>query len=128
MQRAPVPQAVQACHDLAAWIIPQLEKFPRTQRFTLGEHIETKLFDVLEQLLKAACSWQKREALQEANLQLEMLRHFWRLSKTTILNGRPWSLSIEYWNYVKTPDVFGPKYQVRLSIAPVVSLPWKGLK
>jgi hypothetical protein len=80
MQRAPVPQAVQACHELAAWIIPQLEKFPRTQRFTLGERIETKLFDVLEQLLKASYSRQKREALQEANLQLEMLRHFWRLA------------------------------------------------
>jgi hypothetical protein len=54
MQRAPAPLAVQACHELAAWIIPQLEKFPRTQRFTLGERIETKLFDVLEQLLKAS--------------------------------------------------------------------------
>ena len=80
MQQAQTPQAVQACHELAAWLIPHLEKFPRAHRFTLGDRIETKLFDTLEQLLKAAYSRQKREALQAANLQLEMLRHFWRLA------------------------------------------------
>ncbi len=80
MQRVPVPQAVQACHELAAWLIPHLEKFPRAHRFTLGDRIESKLFDTLEKLLQAAYSRQKREALQTANLQLEMLRHFWRLA------------------------------------------------
>ncbi len=33
------PQAVVACHDLLAWVIPQLDKFPRIRRFTLGERI-----------------------------------------------------------------------------------------
>lgn len=80
MQQSQTPQAVQACHELAAWLIPQLEKFPRTHRFTLGDRIESKLFDTLEQLLQAAYSRQKREALKAANLQLEMLRHFWRLA------------------------------------------------
>ncbi len=40
---ATVPQAVQSCHDLLLWIIPQLDKFPRSRRFTLGERIETGL-------------------------------------------------------------------------------------
>jgi hypothetical protein len=30
------PQAVQACHELLLWLIPQLDKFPRARRFTLG--------------------------------------------------------------------------------------------
>ena len=35
-----VPQAVQSCHELLLWVIPQLDKFPRVRRFTLGERIE----------------------------------------------------------------------------------------
>jgi hypothetical protein len=33
---ASVPQAVQSCHELLLWLIPQLDKFPRVRRFTLG--------------------------------------------------------------------------------------------
>ena len=31
------PHAVQSCHDLLLWLIPLLDKFPRSRRFTLGE-------------------------------------------------------------------------------------------
>jgi hypothetical protein len=31
------PQAVRDCHELLAWMIPQLDRFPRSRRFTLGE-------------------------------------------------------------------------------------------
>jgi len=40
MPPATVPQAVQSCHELLLWLIPQLDKFPRSRRFTLGERIE----------------------------------------------------------------------------------------
>lgn len=50
------------------------------------------------------------------------------LAKAIIFKGRPWTMSLEYWNYVATPDEFGPKHQVRLSIAPIVPLPWKSNK
>ena len=43
-----VPQAVQSCHELLLWLIPQLDKFPRVRRFTLGERIEAGLLEVLE--------------------------------------------------------------------------------
>ena len=46
------------------------------------------------------------------------------LSKTTIINGRPWKFSLQYWHYVESPDVFGPDYQIRMAISPVVKLPW----
>jgi hypothetical protein len=36
----PVPQAVQSCHELLLWLIPQLDKFPRARRFTLGGRIK----------------------------------------------------------------------------------------
>jgi hypothetical protein len=35
------PQAVQASHELLLWLIPQIDKFPRVRRFTLGERQES---------------------------------------------------------------------------------------
>ncbi len=74
------PQAVQTCHELLFWLIPQLERFPRARRFTLGERIESALIDVLECLVDAAYSRDKHEALVTANRRLEVIRHLWRLA------------------------------------------------
>ncbi len=74
------PQAVQACHELIRWLVPQLDKFPRLRRFTLGERLEQSLLDVLELLIEAAYTRTKQAALQRANLRLELARHLWRLA------------------------------------------------
>jgi hypothetical protein len=37
-----VPQAVQTCHEVLLWLIPQLDKFPRSRRFTLGDRLEMR--------------------------------------------------------------------------------------
>ena len=72
------PQAVQACHTLLVWVVPQLDKFPRVRRFTLGERIEHLLLELLELLVEAAFSRAKQVPLRQANLKLEVLRHLWR--------------------------------------------------
>ena len=77
---ASVPQAVQACHELLLWLIPQLDKFPRSRRFTLGERLEDGLIEVLELLVEAAYSRNKESQLRRANLRLEVVRHLWRLA------------------------------------------------
>ena len=44
--------------DLLVYLMPQLNKFPRDQKFVLGDRIETKLLDVREFCLcapHAAC-------------------------------------------------------------------------
>jgi len=46
------------------------------------------------------------------------------VSKTSILGGRPWKFGVQYWHFIKSPDNFGPDYQLRFSISPVVKLPW----
>ena len=46
------------------------------------------------------------------------------LSKTTVIGGRVWKFAFQYWKYIKTPDVFGPEHMLRLSITPVVTVPW----
>ena len=45
-------------------------------------------------------------------------------SKTTIINGRPWKFGLQYWHYIESPDLFGPDYQIRFTVSPVVKLPW----
>ena len=61
--RDAAPRAVQACHELLVWLIPQLDLFPRARRFTLGERLESGLLRVLEALVEAAYSREKRAAL-----------------------------------------------------------------
>jgi hypothetical protein len=74
------PQAVQAAHEILLWMIPQLDKFPRVRRYTLGERLESVLLEVLELTVEAAFAHHKRAALERANLRLETARHLWRLA------------------------------------------------
>jgi hypothetical protein len=69
--------------SLLAYLIPQLNKFPRDQKFVLGDRIETKLLEVQESCLRAYYGRDKRPHLLEANLQLEMTRRLVRLAHAT---------------------------------------------
>lgn len=75
-----LPKVVEDCHELLAWMIPKLDQFPRNRRFTLGERIETGLLIVLENLIVATYQKSQIEPLKTANLQLDIVRHLWRLS------------------------------------------------
>jgi hypothetical protein len=46
------------------------------------------------------------------------------VSKTAILGSRPWKFGLQYWQYVEQADAFGPDWEVRFTVTPVVSLPW----
>lgn len=46
------------------------------------------------------------------------------LSETTVIGGRVWKFAVQYWNYIKTPDAFGPEHMLRISITPVMTVPW----
>ena len=74
------PKAVQDCHQLLEWMIPLLDKFPRVRRFTLGERIEQGVLTVLEELIRASYGTNKVQALTQANISLDVVRHLWRLS------------------------------------------------
>lgn len=67
-------------HDLLLYVIPQLGKFPREQKFVLGDRIEVKLLEVQESCLRAYYSQEKRANLSEANMTLEVTRHLIRLA------------------------------------------------
>ena len=73
--------AITKLYDFLLWIIPKLEKFPRSQKFLIADRIETALLDVLDLLIEAAYSKKKTTLLRSANLKLERLRYLIRLSK-----------------------------------------------
>ena len=72
--------AIEAYFQFLLWLIPAVEKFPRTQKFLLGDHIQTTALDVLEALIEATYSRDRRAALTRANLGIEKLRFFFRLA------------------------------------------------
>jgi hypothetical protein len=48
------------------------------------------------------------------------------LAKTVKLGEGIWKFSFQYWNYVESPDDFGPEHLIRFTVAPVVNVPWGG--
>jgi four helix bundle protein len=67
-------------HDYLKALMPVVEKFPRSYRFVLGERLLTVSFDILERIIEAYYRKEKLESLNQANLGLEKLRHFLRMS------------------------------------------------
>ena len=90
-QRETTPKAIQDTHELLGWMLPHLDKMPRNRRFTLGSRIEDGLLFVLERLVEAAYTRGKVEALRQANLRLEVVRHLWRLAfENQAVAGKSW--------------------------------------
>ena len=72
--------ALEAMYRFLLWLIPALDKFPRSQRFLLGDRIESAALDVLDRLIQATYTRERARLLAEANLGLERLRFLVRLA------------------------------------------------
>lgn len=75
------PQVVTKVYDFLLYLIPQVSKFPKSQRYLLGERIENISFDILEYFLEAFYSKDKMPILNRINTNLDKTRHYIRLSK-----------------------------------------------
>jgi hypothetical protein len=73
--------AITKLYDFILWMIPKIDKFPRNQKFLIGDRLETLVLDTLETLIEAAYTKNKGHLLRQANLQLEKMRYLVRLSK-----------------------------------------------
>lgn len=71
--------ALEAMYRFILWLIPTLDKLPRSQKFLLGDRIQATALDVLERLIEATYSRARERALGEANLGLEKLRFLLRM-------------------------------------------------
>jgi len=74
--------AVEAHFQFLMWLVPAVEKFPRAQKFLLGDRIQTTALDVLECLIEATYTRDRKGQLARANLGIEKLRFFSRLASS----------------------------------------------
>ena len=68
-------------YQFLLWLMPMVEKFPRSQKFVLGDRIENAALDILDSLIVATYSRSRDQSLANANLGLDRLRFFMRLSQ-----------------------------------------------
>lgn len=72
---------VEKHYQLILWMLPKIANFPKDQRFLLADRIERILLDILEMLIEAVYSKNKREILIKVNLKLDVLRFMMRIAK-----------------------------------------------
>jgi hypothetical protein len=82
-ERSPARQtgpALEAHYRFLLWLVPTVEKFPKSQKFLLGDRIQTSALTVLENLIDATYSRRRQHHLASANLGIEKMRFLFRLS------------------------------------------------
>lgn len=72
--------ALERMQQFLLWLVPTVEKFPRSQKFTLGDRIQTAALDVLERIIEATYTKSRAKSLNAANLGIEKLRILFRLA------------------------------------------------
>lgn len=72
--------AIEAHYQFLVWLLPTVEKFPRSHKFTLGDRIESAALDVLNALIEATYTRDRTQHLRRANLGIEKLRFLIRLA------------------------------------------------
>ncbi|MBM3559756.1 MAG: diversity-generating retroelement protein Avd [Alphaproteobacteria bacterium] len=75
-----VGPALECLYRFVLWLVPTVEKFPRAQKFLLGDRIQETALDALERLIEATYDRERRAPLRQANLALEKLRFLLRLA------------------------------------------------
>ena len=73
--------ALEAMYQFMLWVVPTIDDFPRARKFVLGDRIENAALDVLDCLIAASYSRGRDQYLADANMGLERLRFFMRMSQ-----------------------------------------------
>ncbi len=73
--------ALETMYQFVLWLVPVLDGLPRSQKFQLGDRLQTTALDVLDTLVEAAYTRDRAALLRQANLGLEKLRYWVRLAK-----------------------------------------------
>ena len=69
-------------YDLLSWLLPQCEKFPKSQRFVITQRLQNAALDFQEQIFDANTHFdsERLKYLQRADGHLNKLRLYLRLS------------------------------------------------
>ena len=73
--------ALESHYRFILWLVPAVERFPRSQKFLLGDRVQGAALDILESLVEATYTKRRQAHLDRANLGLEKLRFLFRLSR-----------------------------------------------
>lgn len=70
-------------YDLLSWLLPQCERFPKSQRFVITQRLQGAAMDFQEAIFEANArsGAQRLEHLQAADARLNKLRLYLRLSR-----------------------------------------------
>lgn len=68
-------------YQLIAWLYPTIQKFPKSQRFVLGQQVESVALDLLRGIIRANASRAKLPILYDVSVDLDTLRILLRLCK-----------------------------------------------
>ena len=68
-------------YDYAKWVLERVESFPKSQRYVLGQRVSHQAMEVLEVLVEAAYSREKRALLATTNRKMEVVRWTVRMCK-----------------------------------------------
>jgi len=68
-------------YELILWLYPAVNKFPKSQRFVLGQHIENVIIEILKGIIQANQERNKLPFLKQISVDLDKLRVLIRLSK-----------------------------------------------
>ncbi len=71
----------QKTYDFLLWLHPVVAKFPKSQRFILGQRIENKVLDLIEKIILANAERDKAATLRQASVALDEMRTLIRLAK-----------------------------------------------
>jgi hypothetical protein len=83
--------AVEAQYRFLTWLMPTIEKFPRSHKITLGDRIENVALDVLDALIGATYTRDRAQHLRQANLGIEKLRFLLRFAaELRLIDRRRW--------------------------------------
>lgn len=68
-------------YELILWLYPTINKFPKNQRFILGQRVENIILRILEGIIEANQERNKIPYLKKISIELDKLRILIRLSK-----------------------------------------------
>ena len=77
--------ALEAHYRFVVWLVPTLERFPRSQKFLLGDRMQHTALDVLERLIEATYTRRRGGQLALANIASRSCASYagWRTTCTT---------------------------------------------
>ena len=88
-------------YEMILWLYPTINKFPKSQRFVLGQQIETAILEILKGIIQANSERDKIPYLKQMSVELDKLRILIRLSKDLkFINIKQYQFVVEKINEV----------------------------